>query len=269
MSLKNKKSVLITGAGTGLGLKAAQKLAERGHKVYLTTHYQDEAEKIKKIFEDLNLGENVEIFKLDILSDDDLKKVENLKLDVLINNAGINDSGSISEIDVEKIRKVYETNIFGTLKLTQLVLKNMINNGSGRIAFVSSLYGIISDEFVAPYCSSKFALEALALSLRQEMKELEQAKIDVCLINPGAYYTGYNEEMVTKQFMWMERNSYFKNKLDYLKKKQMNRFNFFEETNLNSIVVQYVRSVEDIFCRQRYAAPKVQLAYAKLKQFFS
>lgn len=263
----NKKILLITGAGSGLGKEAAIALAKRGHKVYATTQYLDQAAKMSQIAEKLNL--DIVAFKLDVLSKKDREYVKNLKIDVLINNAAINDSGSLAEIDVDRIRKVYETNIFGPLELTQIVLESMIQKRKGRIVFVSSLFGILSPAFLSPYSSSKHAIEELVNSLRKELEELDNTYIDVCVIEPGAYYTGFNQEMVLKQFRWMKDKSYFKNKLEYLKKRQLLKFNLIEKLNLKPIVMQYVRAVEDTYCKRRYTRPYMQYIFSKIVQLFS
>lgn len=262
----NKKTVLITGAGSGLGMKAAIELAKRGHKVYATTKYYDEAIKLTNIAEKLDI--DIVAFKLDILLEKDREYLKDLKIDVLINNAAINDSGSVAEIDIDKIKNVYETNIFSTLKLTQIVLRNMIQRRSGRIVFVSSLYGILNPAFLSPYSSSKHAIEELAISLRKELKQLDDTNIDVAVIEPGAYFTGFNQEMILKQYRWMKEKSYFKNKLRYLKQTQMIKLNLIEKFNIMPIVKQYIKSVEDYKCKKRYSKPTIQYIFARIVKIF-
>lgn len=265
--LNFKKVILITGSGSGIGKEAAIELAKKGHKVYATTQYESEALEMNKIKDKLKL--DLISFKLDILSKNDRDKISDLKLDVLINNAGINESGSIIEIDIEKFTKVYNTNIFAMLELTQIAIKNMIKQKSGRVIFISSLYGILSPAFLSPYASSKHAIESIAVSLKKELKKLENVDIDVCLIEPGSYYTGFNQEMILKQFRWMKYKSYFKNKLEKLKKEQMNKLILIEKYNLSPIIKQYIKAVEDKKCKMRYSKPLSQYIVAKLIQIFS
>lgn len=257
------KNILITGCGSGLGYQAAIALASRGHKVYATTHTNEQAEKINKLNKKWNLP--LESFKLDVLSKDDRKKVEKLKIDVLINNAAIGDSGSVSEIDVNKYRFTFETNVFSPIELTQRVLKQMIKRKKGRIIFVSSLAGRESIPFLSPYCSTKFALEAIAPALNKELKELK-VDIPVVLIEPGAYATGFNQKNISKQFGFISVNSYFKNHIKKLKRKQYLRFKLADSKNINSIVKKYIEAVEDKNPNARYIAPKLQGYYVKIKR---
>jgi short-subunit dehydrogenase len=263
----NKKIIAITGSGSGLGKEAAIELAKRGHKVYATTQYISQAEELNVIAEKEKI--NLVSFKLDILLEDDRKLLDNIDIDVLINNAAINESGSIAEIDVNKIKEVFETNVFSTISLTQRVLKNMIYKNKGRIVIVSSIYGIISDAFFGPYSSSKFALESLSHCLRKELEEIDNNKVSVAVIEPGAYATGFNQEMILKQYRWMKIYSYFRNKLLKLRRKQLDKFNLIEQNKFSSIIKKYVKAVEDEKCKAKYKAPISQHMYAKLRQIFS
>lgn len=258
------KKILITGAGTGIGKDAAITLATRGHLVYATTFNKSQAKKLNKIAYEKKIP--LISFKLNILSKKDRSLVDNLKLDVLINNAAIGDSGSVSEINVNRYRKTFETNVFSHIELTQHVLKNMIKCGSGRVIFISSLIGRVSLPFLSPYTSTKFAIEAIASSLRNEMHELKNAKIDVALIEPGAYHTGFNQENISKQFIWMKKNSYFKNQLTKLKAKQYLYFDITECKSTKSIVKEYINAVEDESLKERYIAPLTQGTYIQLKR---
>ena len=94
-----KKTVLITGAGSGLGKEASIALAKRGHKVYATTRYENEADTLNNYAKENNLP--LESFKLDILLETDRNLILNYDFDVLINNAAIGDSGSVAEIRVD------------------------------------------------------------------------------------------------------------------------------------------------------------------------
>ncbi|WP_061996638.1 SDR family NAD(P)-dependent oxidoreductase [Clostridium sp. ATCC 25772] len=258
------KKILITGAGTGIGKSAAIALSLRGHLVYATTHTDSEAIILNSIGKKLNLP--IKSFKLDITNPIDRNIVTSLNLDVLINNAAIGDSGSIAEINIENFKKVFETNVFSTIELTQLVLKQMIKNNSGKIIFISSLLGKTIYPFLCPYASSKFALECIALSLREELNELNNNNIQVTMIEPGAYNTGFNQKNIYKQFTWMKNKSYFKNKINYLKRKHLNYFSKIEVKSTSSIVDEYIKAVESKKVKRRYIAPKSQGVYVKIKQ---
>lgn len=119
-------NILITGSGSGLGKSAAIALAKRGHNVIATTQYESETLELINYAKENNV--KLESFKLDILLEEDRNKILNYDIDVLINNAAIGDSGSISEINVNRIKKVFETNVFSNIEITQLALKKMIKN---------------------------------------------------------------------------------------------------------------------------------------------
>ena len=209
---------------------------------------------------------NIKSIKLDIHSEKDRDLVKNLDIDVLINNAGIGDSGSVSEVDVDRYRNTFETNVFSAIELTQAVLRNMIKRGSGRVIFVSSLIGRITVPFLSPYTATKFALEAVGMSLRDEMKALKDKNIEVALIEPGAYHTGFNQKNVMKQFVWMKKDSYFKDQVDKLEKKQLKYFEKIEMKSTKSIVEQYVKAVEDKKAKERYIAPCYQGAFIQFQR---
>ena len=203
-----KRSIIITGAGSGLGKMAAITLAKRGHTVYATTQYENQVKDLKDIANENNL--NIISFKLDILLEEDRLKLNEIEFDTLINNAAIGDSGSISEVNVDRIETVFNTNVFSNIKLTQIAIKKFIHQGFGKIIFLSSLAGRISIPFLGPYCSSKFAIEGFVTCLRAEMKKIPYSNIQIGIIEPGAYATGFNKENNEKKYTWMKRGSYFK-----------------------------------------------------------
>jgi len=261
------KHILITGCGSGLGRKAAITLASRGHYVYATTHTDEQAYKLNMLNRKWKLP--MENFKLDVLCKEDRDKVRDLKIDVLINNAAIGDSGSIAEIDVNRFRATFETNVFSPIELTQIVLEQMIKRGSGRIIFLSSLAGRMAIPFLSPYCSTKFALESIGYCLNKELKQLPKVRIPVILIEPGSYATGFNQLNVSKQFNWMKINSYFRNHINQLQRKQYLYFKVTESTNMDSIVNKYIAAVENPRPKFRYIAPCIQGCVVKARDIFS
>ncbi len=259
----NKKTVVITGAGSGLGREAAIKLAKRGHNVIATTMYNKQAEELNVLANDNKLS--LKSFKLDINLEKDRKKLESLDFDVLINNAAIGDSGSIADIQVDRIENVFETNVFSNIKITQIAIKKMVKNKRGRIIFLSSLAGRVAIPFLGPYCSSKFAIEGFASSLRKEMKKLDDVNIQIGIIEPGAYATGFNKENNEKKYEWMYKNSYFKYKWKDLKEKENRYWNFIEKKSFDSIIQKYIMAVENKKVKFRYRAPKLQSFIVQLQ----
>lgn len=164
------------------------------------------------------------------------------------------------------MENVFETNVFSNIKITQIALKKLIKNKKGRIIFLSSLSGRISLPFLGPYCSSKFAIEGFASSLRKEMKKLDGTNIQIGIIEPGAYATGFNKENNDKKYEWMYNNSYFKYKWKDIKEKETRYWNFIEKMNFNSIINQYIKAVKDIKVKFRYTAPKSQSFFIQLQR---
>lgn len=177
-----KKNVFITGSGSGLGKNAAIELARRGHTVFASTHYRNETTELEMIAKKENL--KLVSFPLDILDESNRNLVLNYPIDVLICNAAVGDSGSVSEVFVDRIEYVFQTNVFANLRFVQLALQNMIEQKHGRIIFLSSMVGRIPLPFLSPYCASKAALETFATCLRMEMKKLPSVNIEIGMIEP-------------------------------------------------------------------------------------
>lgn len=104
------KKIFITGAGSGLGKEAAIALAKRGHKVYASVHYKNQIKPIIEIAKAENL--NIDVFKLDVLIPEERELILNYDIDVFISNAAIGDSGSVADINIERIENVFNTNVF-------------------------------------------------------------------------------------------------------------------------------------------------------------
>ena len=192
MTNDTKKNVLITGAGSGFGKLCALALAERGHHVIATTETKDQAKSLRVEAPQLTVK------KLDITSDD-VDKVLQWDVDVLIDNAGAGQTGPIADIPLERVRHLFEVNVFGTLAVTQAVLRGMVAQRSGRIIIMSSVAGVLSAPAFGPYAMTKHALEAMGKAMRAELAPLG---IDVTLINPGPYLTGFNDRMADSMWEW-------------------------------------------------------------------
>lgn len=185
MTTANEKTILITGAGSGFGRGAAKALAAQGHNVIGGTMTDAESESLA--------ADGVQPQRLDITDPGDLAAASALEVDVLLNNAGMGQLGPLASVPMERVRAVFEVNVFGTLQVTQAVLPKMMERGSGRIIIVSSIAGVSSGALSGPYAMTKHALEAMTKSLRVEM---EPYGIEVVKLNPGPYATGFNDEMV-------------------------------------------------------------------------
>ena len=166
-------SVLVTGASTGLGLETALYLAERNFKVYASMrdlskrNTLDEKAMRRKV--------QLEVLQLDITDKDSIDRALNTIVEQcggiygLINNAGIGLRGYFEDLLENEIRQVFDINVFGTMAVTQAVLKYMRTARRGRIVIVTSIGGQIGSLAVSAYCATKFAQEGFGESLAQEV----------------------------------------------------------------------------------------------------
>jgi NAD(P)-dependent dehydrogenase (short-subunit alcohol dehydrogenase family) len=194
------KSVLITGAGSGLGRGTAIGLAKAGHRVFATTQIWPQATDLQEEGRALGLADRLVVGKLDILDERDIKKALEWPFDTFVSNAASGEGGPISEIPVDLVRRTFETNVFSNLEITQHVVRKFLDSKArGRIVFVSSMGGMLTAFGLGAYCASKHALEGIAATLRDE---LSATGITVQTINPGAYDTGFNDRMGDATYHW-------------------------------------------------------------------
>ena len=191
------KTVLVTGAGSGFGKGTSLALAARGHKVIATTETDEQAATLAAEAPQLTVE------RIDIPTDD-VDKVTAWNIDVLINNAGMGQTGPMADVPMERIRRIFEVNVFGTLAITQKVLAGMIKRGSGRVIVMSSIGGLHSFPTFGPYNMTKHALEGMGKAMRLE---LAPQGIDVCMINPGPHDTGFNDSMADSMWEWFGEKS--------------------------------------------------------------
>lgn len=250
-----KKNILITGAGTGIGKDTAFELYKRGHAVIATTETEEQANALKLEAKKLNII--IDIFKLDITQASDRELVKPLDLDVLINNAGIGESGCIAEIDIEKIRNNFEVNVFSNFELSQLVLKKMFEKNMGTVVFVSSLAGRIPMTFLGPYSMTKFALSSGAETMRKEIHRVRK-NVHISIVEPGGYHTGFNQKNVAKKYEWMDESSIFYPIIDKIKAEETRSFKLTESKSTNSIVKKIIKATEAKQPKLRYSAPAWQ-----------
>ncbi len=175
-----KKVVLITGASAGIGKESAKLLLQQGYTVY------GAARRVDKMNDIESLGAKV----LAMNVTDEASMTEGIaaiiknegRIDALVNNAGFGSYGAIEEVPITDARYQLEVNLFGTARLTQLVLPHMRKQHFGRIVNISSIGGKLALPLGGWYHASKFALEGLSDSLRNEVR---QFGIDVVVIEPG------------------------------------------------------------------------------------
>jgi NAD(P)-dependent dehydrogenase (short-subunit alcohol dehydrogenase family) len=180
------RAVLITGCSTGIGHATAKHLAARGWTVVAT------ARSVEKIAELERAG--CSTMALDVTDEESMHAAveqverEHDAVGVLINNAGYSQSGTIEEVDLDTVRRQFETNVFGAVRMTQLVLPGMRRQRWGKIVNMSSM----GANFVFPgggyYHATKYALDAITDALRFEVKGFG---VDAILIQPGLIKTEF------------------------------------------------------------------------------
>src|SRR5215208_104463 len=180
------KAVLITGCSSGIGWATAERLADVGWKVYATAR---DVEKIAPLEQ-----HGCELLPLDVTDEDSMRsavdEVERREgvVGVLVNNAGYSQSGAVESVPMEKVRRQFETNVFGLVRMCQLVLPGMRRQGYGRIVNVSSMGGKLTFPGAGYYHATKHAVEALSDALRFEV---EGFGVRVSVIEPGLIRTGF------------------------------------------------------------------------------
>jgi short-subunit dehydrogenase len=182
------ENILITGCSTGIGFETAKVLKNHGFKVYATARKEEDVNTLK------NLG--FISYKLDVTKAEDIKYIldkiikEDGKLSAVFNNAGYGQPGAVEDIKTEVLKEQFETNLFGLHELTIQTIKVFRKQGFGKIIQHSSVLGIISLKFRGAYNSSKYAIEGLTDTLRQE---LIGSNISVSLINTGPVTSKFRE----------------------------------------------------------------------------
>lgn len=193
------KTILITGAASGFGKIAAFDLARKGNKVIATAEVYPQMSDL--ICEAKDSGIELIADKLDVTNPRDINYiVDKYDIDILISNAGIMEGGPIAEQPLDLIRSMFEVNVFGGLQLAQGFIKKWIaQKKSAKIVFTTSMGGLWTVPYVAAYCASKHAMEAIAEGLKTELAEFN-IKIATC--NPGVFGTGFNDRGVDSIFRW-------------------------------------------------------------------
>jgi len=182
--------VLISGCSTGIGAATASALVRSGHTVYAT------ARQVETLTDLEELG--CRPLALDVTSEDSMVaavravEAEHGQVGTLINNAGFGEYGPIEESDLDRVRTMFETNVFGLARLSQLVLPAMRRARSGRIVNIGSMGGRITFPVGGFYHATKYAVEAISDALRVEVKPFG---IDVILVEPGLIRTNFENRV--------------------------------------------------------------------------
>jgi len=188
-------TILVTGSSTGFGRLTVETLARQGHKVF--AGIRDISGKNQAVRDELRaLAENeqlaLDVVELDVTNDPSVDAaVQQIvaamgRLDVVVNNAGVSYSGPIEAFTVAQAQELFNTNVFGVMRVNRAVLPQMRAQGSGLLLQIGSISGRIGLPFLGLYGATKFTLEGLTESYRYELAPFG---IDAAIIEPGTYPT--------------------------------------------------------------------------------
>ncbi|MCA9795475.1 MAG: SDR family NAD(P)-dependent oxidoreductase, partial [Candidatus Eremiobacteraeota bacterium] len=184
------RRVLVTGCSSGIGQATAVRLAGAGYTVYATARKLADLEACQQA--------GCRCLTLDVTDEDSMvAAVEAVEggVEVLVNNAGYSLSGALEELELAAVRRQFETNVFGLLRLTQLVLPGMREAGWGRIINISSMGGEFTFPGGGAYHATKHAVEALSDALRFEVAGFG---IKVVVIQPGLIFTEFSDQVASQ-----------------------------------------------------------------------
>jgi NAD(P)-dependent dehydrogenase (short-subunit alcohol dehydrogenase family) len=185
------KAVLITGCSTGIGRATARHLAARGWTVYATARRPETLAELEQA--------GCRALALDVTDEDSMRaavdavRSEAGAVGVLINNAGYSQSGAVESVPMERVRAQFETNVFGLVRMCQLVLPGMREQRWGKIVNLSSMGGRLTFPGGGLYHATKYAVEALSDALRFEVRGFG---VDVIVIEPGLIRTAFGDTAV-------------------------------------------------------------------------
>lgn len=188
---------VVTGSSTGIGFETSLMLARNGYFTYATVRDLQKSKEIERIVQQENLP--IRIDEMDVDNDNSVKTTidkiisERDRIHILVNNAGYGLFGALEDLPMEEIKRQYETNVFGVIRVSQNVLPIMRSQRDGIIINISSLSALAGIPSQSAYVSTKFALEGLSESLSFEV---ETYGIKIILIEPGVINTGFVDDLV-------------------------------------------------------------------------
>ena len=197
--MKSKRTVLVTGCSSGIGLATCHVLSRNNFMTYGTVRNLSKAKKIQDLINRENLS--LKILRLDVNDNQSIKLAvkkiltDTGRIDVLINNAGYGMFGPVEEITTQEVKKQFETNFFGTIRLIKAIVPIMRKQGNGTIVNISSMVGRFGVPLNSAYVSSKFAVEGLSESISFE---LEEFGIRVIVIEPGVVKSDFFHNVEVK-----------------------------------------------------------------------
>ena len=264
--MKRHDPVLISGCSSGIGAATAAALVRAGHTVYATARRMDTLDDLEAL--------GCHPMALDVTSEDSMStavkavEAQHGQVGTLVNNAGYGEYGLIEQTDLERVRTMFETNVFGLARLTQLVLPAMRRSRSGRIVNIGSMGGRITFPVGGFYHATEYAVEAISDALRVEVKPFG---IDVILVEPGLVRTNFesrvNESLEVGAPPGGDDTAY----ADLLAANDKNTTsgyaNDFMATGPESVAAVIVKAVDSSRPRSRYVVTSAAKALISLRRF--
>ncbi|OIQ25957.1 SDR family oxidoreductase [uncultured Vibrio sp.] len=259
-----KRWILITGCSSGIGLKAAQCLKERGYNVIASCRKTDDVEKLKRqgftsILLDLASTESIDQAVESVLT------LSNNQLYAVFNNGAYGQPGALEDLPTQALKEQFETNFFGWHHLTTQLIPTMRNNGEGRIVQNSSVLGFAAMKYRGAYNASKFAIEGWSDTLRLELKG---TNIHVSMIEPGPIETQFRSNALLAFEKWIDaKNSVHKKAYS----EQKERLNSNESNNAfalepESCIPPLIHALEARKPKLRYRVTTPTKVFAILKR---
>jgi short-subunit dehydrogenase len=194
---KNQKVAVVTGSSTGIGYETSLALANNGYFTYATVRDTQKSKEIERIAHVKNIP--LKIIEMNVDNDNSVKDtIEKItseygRIDILVNNAGYGLFGALEDLEMNEIKKQFETNVFGIMRVIKNVLPAMRLQRTGIIVNISSISGLAGIPSQSAYAGTKFAVEGLSESLSYE---LEPFGIKIVLVEPGVINTEFVQDLV-------------------------------------------------------------------------
>jgi NAD(P)-dependent dehydrogenase (short-subunit alcohol dehydrogenase family) len=260
-----ERNLLITGCSSGIGRCLAAGLKDRGYRVFATARDPTDVDALAR--------DGFESLPLDLDSSDSIqravKTISNLTdgaLYALINNGAYGQPGAVEDLSRDVLRRQFETNVFGTQELTNGILPMFRAQKGGRIIQISSVFGLVCMAYRGAYCASKFALEALSDTMRQELRG---TNIHIVLVEPGPIKSRFRENAYTA----------YKTGVDPARSAHRDRYRALERRlagqagalpftlPADAVLKKVVRALEVRRPRTRYYVTVPTYAFAALRRF--
>jgi NAD(P)-dependent dehydrogenase (short-subunit alcohol dehydrogenase family) len=267
MTSPQDRSVLITGCSSGIGYQVAKDLVAGGYRVIASARNQKDVDRLNQ--------EGMFCVQLDLTDSQSIKHAFNATLEYsrgslygLFNNGAYGQTGAVEDLTREAMSLQFETNVVGTMELTNLAIPVMRQQGSGRIIFNSSILGFIALKFRGAYTASKYAIEGFADTLRLE---LNNTNITTCLIEPGPIETKFRANSYKMYQKYIDRdNSRFKQEYLNSEKRLLKKGAAVPFTlPASAITPKVIHALESNRPRPRYYVTKPTYALGYLKRILS